>query len=109
MESKVVVVTGASSGIGSAIAVHLATVGYRKLVIVARREQKLREVAEQCKAESKGDDVDVLVVVMDLSVPENNAEVVKKTIQHFGSKTKYFRNLAGIVLTCTLGKYFVFH
>ena len=36
MESKVVVVTGGSSGIGAAIAVHLCEIGYRKLVIVAR-------------------------------------------------------------------------
>lgn len=82
MESKVVVVTGGSSGIGAAIAVHLCEIGYRKLVIVARREDKLREVSDQCK--SKGDDVDVLILALDLSLAQNNVEVVRKTLNHFG-------------------------
>lgn len=57
-------VTGASSGIGEAFARHLAKMGY-DLIVVARREERLRELAEKV-------DVDVQVVVADLS---NNAGI----------------------------------
>ncbi|GMA08383.1 oxidoreductase [Tetragenococcus halophilus subsp. flandriensis] len=48
-EQKVVVITGASSGIGEATAVLLAQKGH-KLVLGARREAKLQEIADKIKA-----------------------------------------------------------
>ncbi|HEY3216771.1 MAG TPA: SDR family oxidoreductase [Candidatus Eisenbacteria bacterium] len=47
MQDKVVVITGASGGIGAALAQRIAALGGRP-VLAARREQKLREVAERC-------------------------------------------------------------
>jgi short-subunit dehydrogenase len=47
MSAKVVVITGASSGIGAALAIQLATRG-DKVVLAARREQELNKVASQC-------------------------------------------------------------
>jgi len=35
IEEKVVVITGASSGIGAEIATHFAEIGYKKLVLVS--------------------------------------------------------------------------
>jgi NADP-dependent 3-hydroxy acid dehydrogenase YdfG len=46
MESKVVVITGASGGIGAALAVKLGAEGH-SLVLAARREKELKEVAER--------------------------------------------------------------
>ncbi|MFS0898275.1 SDR family oxidoreductase [Mycolicibacterium litorale] len=44
-DSKIILVTGASSGIGSAVAAHLARAGHH-VVAGARREDRLRELAD---------------------------------------------------------------
>lgn len=48
--NKVVVITGAGSGIGRATAVHLGSLG-AKLVLGARREAQIAEVAERIRGE----------------------------------------------------------
>lgn len=50
-EKKVVLITGASSGIGKATALHLDSVGYRT-VLVARRQDALAEVAASLSADT---------------------------------------------------------
>ena len=48
LKNKIVIVTGASSGIGKACAIRLAKEG-AKVALVARREEKLRELARNLK------------------------------------------------------------
>ena len=49
MTAKVIVITGASAGIGAALALQLAARG-DKVVLGARRAQELKQVASQCGA-----------------------------------------------------------
>ena len=64
MENKVVLITGASSGIGAGIARHFASIGYKKLVLVARRRDLLEGVAKDCREKGAGNNV--LTLVKDL-------------------------------------------
>ncbi len=48
-KNRVVFLTGASSGIGEALAIALATRG-AKLSLLARREEELKRIADECRA-----------------------------------------------------------
>jgi 3-oxoacyl-[acyl-carrier protein] reductase len=50
IQGKVALITGASRGIGKAIALALAQQGIKRLILVARDRQKLTEVANQIEA-----------------------------------------------------------
>lgn len=76
---RVVVVTGASSGIGRQVALDFAGRG-AKLVLVARRAERLKEVGEACRA--SGAEVETLVG--DLADPELPGEVVARSVERFG-------------------------
>ncbi len=75
MQHKIVIVTGASTGIGAALARELARRG-AKIVLAARSEDKLREVAWDCP--------DSLVVPTDVTQADSCTALVEKTIAHFG-------------------------
>lgn len=77
---KVVVVTGASSGIGKATAEAFAERGYG-LFLVARREDRLRQVAEGC---GKVGSPRVEYAAHDLSVPGEGTVVVEEALERFG-------------------------
>lgn len=74
----VVLVTGASSGIGAAIAEAGAAAGWR-LALAARREDRLCELAERLPASAEA-----LVLPADVSDPASIASMVRSAEAHFG-------------------------
>ncbi|XP_063407244.1 glucose 1-dehydrogenase-like [Mytilus trossulus] len=79
---KVVLVTGASSGIGEATALKLAEHGAR-LFLVALEEDKLQNVQQKCM--EKGLDKEKVAYCSgDLSQSAFREEIVKNLIQKFG-------------------------
>ena len=76
MTDKVVVITGASSGIGAALAETLAAHG-ASLVLAARREPELNAVASRCGARA-------LAVVADVTNRADVRRVVRAAIERFG-------------------------
>ncbi|MCL2647368.1 MAG: SDR family oxidoreductase [Phycisphaerales bacterium] len=82
---QTILITGASSGIGAATAVALAARGGRwggvNLVLVARRMEKLQEVAAQCTAAGAKE---AIVMHCDVSQREDVVQCVNETIETFG-------------------------
>lgn len=77
LNGKVVIVTGASSGIGEALVRHLLKDG-AKVVLVARNEDKMKAIV----ADFSG--VQALVVRADVSNRSDCAKIIKETVDHFG-------------------------
>ncbi|RXZ00903.1 SDR family NAD(P)-dependent oxidoreductase [Fictibacillus sp. S7] len=76
---KVVMITGASKGLGKALALYFAKEG-NDLAICARRESPLQEVKKE--AEAYG--ADVLAVTADVSESKDVERFVALTEEHFG-------------------------
>ncbi len=76
LSGKVAIVTGASRGIGRAIANQLSTEGML-LVLVARSSVDLNEVADACSEEC-------LVQSVDLRDPDVPRSVIEATLERFG-------------------------
>lgn len=106
-KGKVALITGASAGIGESTALHFASLGC-SLSLTARNKAALDGVAEACSANGLSSDK-VLVVPGDISIEEDVAAVVEKTVKHFG-KIDILVNNAGLFMeghteTATLQQY----
>ncbi len=89
--SKVIIVTGASSGIGKATALLLAEKG-AKLVLGARGEAKLVQLIEQIH-DSGGE---AICAITDVSKREDVARLVQMAIEHYG-RVDVLINNAGVM------------
>ena len=90
LSSKVIVITGASSGIGRATALTLATQHQSALVLVARRKDALDELAELCRQRGSA----VLVKAIDVSKEEDVDAVAQEATERFGKIDVWLNNAA---------------
>jgi len=90
-----VLVTGASSGIGAGVAIHLATLGCR-LCLVGRNATALEEVSSACKAATTTSLV--VTIAADLSKEEVPAQIVKEAVEKLGG-LDVLVNSAGILMS----------
>lgn len=91
MARRLALVTGASSGIGAAFAREFARRGW-DLALVARREDRLKDMAEELKAQFG---VDSLVIAADLSKPDA-PETIVKAVSDAGRQIDALVNNAGV-------------
>lgn len=91
-KDKVIIVTGASSGIGAATAVHLASLG-GLVVLVGRNVDKLKETADNILATGGAP---ALQLQADMNKEADVEKIVPATIEKFG-KLDVLINNAGII------------
>lgn len=91
LDGKTAVITGGNSGIGAVTAKLFASEG-AAVVISARRREQLESVAEEIRAAGGK----VLACPMDISVPEQAAELMKAAVKAFG-KVDILVNNAGVL------------
>lgn len=91
IKDKVVIITGASSGIGEATAKMLASKG-AKVVLGARREDKLKRIAD----EIGNDGGQAVYRELDVTKPSHNDAIVRLAKETFGRVDVIFLN-AGIM------------
>ncbi|MFN3402697.1 MAG: SDR family NAD(P)-dependent oxidoreductase [Cytophagaceae bacterium] len=89
IKNSVVVITGASGGIGRATALELAKQG-ANLVLVARREEALEELVNEC--ENFG--TEALAIPTDVSIESHVAAIVPRAIDRFGKIDVWINNAA---------------
>ena len=93
-KDKVIIVTGASSGIGLASATRFASLG-AKVVLAARSIDKLEKIAEEINKKFNKSTDEVLCVKTDVTKEEDCKNLVEQTVKHFG-KIDVLVNNAGI-------------
>jgi hypothetical protein len=86
-DSPVILVTGASSGIGAATARLFARKGYR-VVLAARRLERLQEIEEEIEAEGG----EALSVDTDLNQLDQIQGLVERTLSQYGQIDVLFNN-----------------
>lgn len=90
MKDKVVIITGASSGIGKALAFSFGRAG-AKIVITGRKVTPLLEVSQELTLQG----IENFAFVSDVSLEADNIEMVEKTVEKYG-KIDILINNAGI-------------
>ncbi|GAA3540187.1 SDR family NAD(P)-dependent oxidoreductase [Kribbella ginsengisoli] len=90
LEGKIVLVTGASSGIGQATALALSQAG-AKVAVGARRADRLKLLAEDAPGE-------ILTLDLDVTDQQSIQNAVAATVGHFGRLDALVNN-AGIMLS----------
>lgn len=95
LSGKVVIITGASSGIGAATARALARLGCR-LTLAARSAEKLDALAEELGPQA-------LAVPTDVTRAEDAARMAAQTLERFGRIDALFAN-AGVYIRGPLGE-----
>ncbi|GAB3996742.1 SDR family oxidoreductase [Spirosoma daeguense] len=96
MKDKIVVITGASSGIGRALAFAFGREGAR-IVICGRKADALYIVRDELQQAH----IDVLAVIADVSIEHDVKQLINQTIAHYG-RLDILINNAGISMRSML-------
>ncbi len=91
LKDKVAVVAGGSMGLGKAVALELSREGAR-IAIGALDDPELPRAAEEIKNETGGE---VIAIPVDVTIPEQAKNFVRKAIEHYGTIDILVNNAGG--------------
>ncbi len=91
LKDKVAVVAGGSMGLGKAVALELSREG-AKIAIGALDDPELPKAAEEIKKETGGE---VIAIPVDVTIPEQAKNFVRKAIEHYGTIDILVNNAGG--------------
>lgn len=94
LKGQVAIITGASSGIGAAVARDLSEAGV-KLVLTARRQERLEKLSEEL--------ADTVYIPGDITQPELPQQLMDKALDNFGRCDVVFNN-AGLMIVGPIEK-----
>ncbi|XP_026755760.1 3-oxoacyl-[acyl-carrier-protein] reductase FabG-like [Galleria mellonella] len=97
--NKVVLITGASSGIGADTALEFSKLG-ANLILTGRNKNNLDKVAKQCE-EISPKQLQPLIIIADMNKENDVDNIIKITIKHF-KKLDVLVNNAGILEAGTI-------
>lgn len=97
MKNKVIIITGSSSGMGKYMAEKFVQEG-ANVVITGRNQERLNSTKEEMLQIGTGN---VLTISMDVREPNDVEEMVKKTVEKFGSIDYLVNNAAGNFICAT--------
>uniref|UniRef100_A0A1I7S527 SDR family NAD(P)-dependent oxidoreductase n=1 Tax=Bursaphelenchus xylophilus TaxID=6326 RepID=A0A1I7S527_BURXY len=92
--SKVMIITGATSGIGKGAAFEMAKRKWR-LVLTGRNAEAMKEVVDECKQHGASE---VTYVLGDLTEPSTAKKIVEHAISTFGQIDSLVNNAGMLVL-----------
>ena len=95
--NKVVMITGANSGLGKATALSFANQG-AKVALIARRTEEGLSTLEEIKSEGG----EAIFISADISVEADVIRAVEKTIEAFGSLHIAFNNAGAAEVPCSV-------
>ncbi|XP_071506213.1 glucose 1-dehydrogenase-like [Diadema antillarum] len=98
-DGKVVLITGASSGIGAVTAAQFAEDG-ASVVLVGRNEERLGKTSQECLSKGLSKDK-VLTIKAEMSKEGDVQRTIETTIKHFG-RLDVLVNNAGVVDVSTI-------
>jgi 3-oxoacyl-[acyl-carrier protein] reductase len=101
LSGKVVLITGASTGIGAAAAVAFGHNKARVAIHYNASENPARQVAEEVRAAGG----EAFLVQADVTEPEAAARVVSETVGHFGRLDVLVNNAGGLVSRTPIKEY----
>jgi len=96
LASKVILITGGSTGIGCHAAKYLAK-HKAKIAIVARSVDKLKEVQKECEDSGAGKG-NVIAIPADLAKQEELPKIVNETVKAFGKLDTLVNNAAAFAI-----------
>ncbi|XP_067015341.1 3-oxoacyl-[acyl-carrier-protein] reductase FabG [Anabrus simplex] len=107
LKDKVVLITGASSGIGAGTALYFASLG-AKLAVCGRNEENLKKVSEQCIAEGLSTDK-IMCILGDLCDESVCQRTINEVIEQYGRLDVLVNNagrlIPGSIETMTMQQY----